>query len=152
MRRESNCRQSGYKSASRGGPKIWTNIESLPDELVFTILAHLPPHDIHNGARLVCTKWYRIVNSPDFTHANLQHSPTGLLIQYWCETRHSVFVSMQQGRIKISEFNYEFKHYSAGCCNGLVVDNSSTGRDPTIYVVNPTTGQGYALPPVSLKA
>lgn len=58
---------------------------------------------------------------------------------------------MQQGRIKISEFNYEFKHYSTGSCNGLVVDNSSTGGDPTIYVVNPTTGQRYALPPVSLK-
>lgn len=57
-----------------------TNINSLPDELVFLILLQLEVEEIYNSAMLVCRRWYKIVRAQDFVQEHVNHSSSGLLI------------------------------------------------------------------------
>ncbi|CAA0834832.1 Unknown protein [Striga hermonthica] len=60
--------------------KPTSDIDSLPDELLMEVLAHIPGQDIY-GARLVCRKWYNIIHTRDFMRFYLQHATYGLLFK-----------------------------------------------------------------------
>ncbi|KAK6149772.1 hypothetical protein DH2020_017297 [Rehmannia glutinosa] len=123
-----------------------TNIESLPDDLVFTIILELPAQDIYNVARRVCRKWYHMIHSHNFIYAHLQHSTSGLIIQNRQEFDTSlIFVAVTRGRIEISKFSYKFREILWTSCNGLILENCL--KDQTfLYVANPATKQHCALP------
>ncbi|KAK6158373.1 hypothetical protein DH2020_005687 [Rehmannia glutinosa] len=126
-----------------------TNIEPLPDDMVFKILLQLPAQDIYNVARFVCRDWYHMIHSHNFINAHLQHSTSGLLIQDLITPISSsspIFVAMSRGRIEISKFSYKFRNIVLTSCNGLVVQPDFNNRH-ALYVANPATEQHFALPP-----
>ncbi|KAL7087437.1 hypothetical protein ACP275_13G067900 [Erythranthe tilingii] len=126
-----------------------TNMESLPDELVFQILLDIAAQDIYKGARFVCKKWYDIIRSRNFIYKHLHRSTPGLLFQSYKPLRRLVFVAMHNGRIKISKFSYKCRRRALSSCNGLIVE-SDLDDIYALYIVNPATKQHLALPPVSL--
>ncbi|KAL8031935.1 hypothetical protein ABFS82_13G060700 [Erythranthe guttata] len=126
-----------------------TNMESLPDELVFQILLDIAAQDIYKGARFVCKKWYDIIHSRNFIYRHLHCATPGLLFQSYKPLRRLVFVAMHNGRIKISKFSYKFRRRALSSCNGLIVE-SDLDDIYALYIVNPATKQRLALPPVSL--
>ncbi|KAK6158374.1 hypothetical protein DH2020_005688 [Rehmannia glutinosa] len=140
-----NCRTRPYYFRRCKRMKL-TNIESLPDDMVFKILLHLPAQDIYNGARLVCRKWYHMIHSHNFINDHLQHSTSGLLIQDRIALSSTIFVAMSQGRIEISKFSYKFRHAVWTSCNGLVLEFDFDNCHG-LYVANPATKQHFALPP-----
>ncbi|EYU23297.1 hypothetical protein MIMGU_mgv1a009325mg [Erythranthe guttata] len=79
-----------------------TNIESLPEELLFEILLLLSSKDIHNGARLVSKRWYNIIRNPNFVKAHLRNNPStvGLLIQSYDVPGDPAFVSLRRGKVE----------------------------------------------------
>ncbi|KAK6142796.1 hypothetical protein DH2020_023144 [Rehmannia glutinosa] len=124
-----------------------TNIDSLPDDIMFNILLQLPAQDIYDATRLVCQKWYRMIYSRNFIYAHLQHSTCGLLIQNMHDKRrHPIFMAMRQGRIEISRLRYEFGHFIWSSCNGLMLECDIQNID-TLYITNPATKQHFSLPP-----
>ncbi|KAK6137279.1 hypothetical protein DH2020_028971 [Rehmannia glutinosa] len=127
-----------------------TNIESLPDDMVFKILLHLPVEDIYNVAKFVCRKWYHIINSHNFIYTHLQHS-SGLLIQHLGAFSSSpIFVSMSRGQIEISKLSYKFRDIVWTSCNGLLLERTLK-YGSILYVSNPVTKQHFALPPLNRR-
>ncbi|KAI3468627.1 hypothetical protein Pfo_025290 [Paulownia fortunei] len=118
-----------------GNSEMLTNIESLPDEMVFKILLHLPAQDIYDVTRLVCRKWCHMIHTHNFIYAHLQHSTCGLLIQNMNVKMFPIFVALQQGRIEISRFSYKFR------------DPSDINDRCALSIANPATKQHFALPP-----
>ncbi|EYU23298.1 hypothetical protein MIMGU_mgv1a009193mg [Erythranthe guttata] len=98
-----------------------TNIESLPDELVFDILLHLQSEDIHRGARLVCKKWYNTVRTRNFRCARLRNSTVGLLIHSSGDER-PIFLTLEKGRVEMSKLSYKIPGRVWTSCNGLILD------------------------------
>lgn len=70
-------------------------------------------------------------------------------------TGHHTFVTMRQGRIAMSKFNYDFKHRISASCNGLILetldDTDHNKSRKTLSVANPATNQRLPLPPLPLK-
>ncbi|KAK6158376.1 hypothetical protein DH2020_005690 [Rehmannia glutinosa] len=127
-----------------------TNIESLPDDMVFKILLHLPVEDIYNVAKFVCRKWYHMINSHNFIYAHVQHS-SGLLIQHLGAFSSSpIFVSMSRGQIEISKLSYKFRDIVWTSCNGLLLERTLK-YGSILYVSNPVTKQHFALPPFNRR-
>ncbi|KAK6121638.1 hypothetical protein DH2020_044615 [Rehmannia glutinosa] len=126
-----------------------TNIDSLPDDIVFDILVHIPAQDIYNATRLVCRKWYQMILTHNFIHVHLQHSTCGLLIKNWLDrTSHPTFVAMRQGRIEISKLSDKFNHLFLSSCNGLILEFDCL-KSYALYIANPVTKQRSALPTFS---
>lgn len=70
-----------------------TNMESLPNDLVFKILVKLPAKDIYKGAMLVHHNW----SVPRaFVYTNLQRSTQGLLIQRTDQNCFCTFVAINK--------------------------------------------------------
>ncbi|KAK6120563.1 hypothetical protein DH2020_045694 [Rehmannia glutinosa] len=123
-----------------------TNIDSLPDDILFDILLRIPAQDIYNSTRLVCRKWYHMIHAHNFINAHLHHSTCGLLIQNLRNiTSYPNFVAMRQGRIEISKLSYKSNHRFLSSCNGLVLELDDLNRN-ALYITNPTTKQRSALP------
>ncbi|KAL9177425.1 hypothetical protein ABFS82_01G057100 [Erythranthe guttata] len=123
-----------------------TKFDSLPDELVFEILLLLSPKDIHNGARLVCKKWYETVHTRIFRYEHIHRSTVGILIlKSYCE--YPFFVAMREGRVEVSKLRYKFGIESTvwSSCNGLILDFDSKKRK-ALYTLNPATKRRFYLP------
>ncbi|GFP94977.1 putative F-box protein at1g71320 [Phtheirospermum japonicum] len=122
-----------------------TNIESLPDEIIFEILVRVPAQDIYTATRLVCRKWYKVIHTHHFIHAHLQQSTPGLLAQ---RTGQKTFIARGKYLIETSKFNYDFEYRREvmSSCNGLVLKTHDDYRD--LYITNPATRQHFALPTI----
>ncbi|KAH6835008.1 hypothetical protein C2S53_003785 [Perilla frutescens var. hirtella] len=133
-----------YSSQSR------TNIESLPDELLWEILVRVPADDLHDRARVVCRKWSHIIHSDAFVNSHLHHSSYGIVISayepYEPRNRNPIYVSAtKQGRIEISnKLSCKWRNTAWGSCNGLVLDYLVKA---TPCILNPVTKQAFLLPP-----
>ncbi|KAL3629233.1 hypothetical protein CASFOL_026455 [Castilleja foliolosa] len=127
--------------------KRLTEIESLPDEVLFDVLVRLPAHDIYDSARLICSKWYHMIHTRTFIDANFQHSTYGLLFQSKYR-EDSVFLYVgESGRVEISKIrNNKLRCPVPTSCNGLVLE-LQRGSNYNLYVSNPATSQVFALPP-----
>ncbi|XP_012856327.1 PREDICTED: putative F-box protein At4g09190 [Erythranthe guttata] len=137
--------------------KNYTNIDSLPDEMLFRILLELEPRELYESAMLVCRRWYKIIDTRNFIQEHLEHSRPGLLIvgsNYKCPT----FVSVSAGRGggKIDKFDYPHKFSSLYwlTCNGLAVEeydhpSKRNGNTYNHFIKNHTTNKRFALPPFS---
>ncbi|KAL3629227.1 hypothetical protein CASFOL_026449 [Castilleja foliolosa] len=134
-----------YLRSSKRKRKRLTDIESLPDEVLFEVLVRLPAQDIYNPARLVCSKWYHMIHTHTFIYAHLQRSTYGLLFQ--STNGDSFFMSVgESGRVEISKKRYNLKNPVQTSCNGLLLEHER-GSKYNIYVSNPATRQIFALPP-----
>ncbi|KAL7122737.1 hypothetical protein ACP275_01G062600 [Erythranthe tilingii] len=124
-----------------------TNIESLPDELLFEILLLLSSKDIHNGARLVCKRWYNIIRNPNFVKAHLRNNPStvGLLIQSYDVPGDPAFVSLRRGKVEVSKLNYNFPQTIWSSCNGLILE-LDLKTQKGVYILNPETNFRFDLP------
>ncbi|KAL8063952.1 hypothetical protein ABFX02_01G059400 [Erythranthe guttata] len=132
--------KGGKKSSS-------TNIESLPDELLFDILLHLPPRDIYDSAVFVCKKWRSVIRTRKFTCEHLRHSPPGLVIQSVNKREQTSFLTTRRGRIEISKFAHnDYKCLLWTSCNGLLLECDKE-NDYASYIANPSTSQRSPLPP-----
>ncbi|KAL3624443.1 hypothetical protein CASFOL_031111 [Castilleja foliolosa] len=126
-----------------------TNINSLPDEIVFDILVKIPAQDIYSTVSPVCLKWYQMIHTHNFINANLNRSTYGLLIQDHCSVLYGLtFMALsRQGRVELTRLNYE-PGYNIWCgsCNGLILE-SERGNPYALYITNPVTMQHFSLPP-----
>ncbi|KAL7121411.1 hypothetical protein ACP275_02G180400 [Erythranthe tilingii] len=125
-------------------------MDSLPDELLFHILLHLPAEDIPNAA-MVCRKWYRTTRARDFVHAHRSHhSVSGLVIHVLANNRLNchpqVFVSMRNGRFDVSNFVHQIRRLAWCSCNGLILEYDFA-PEPALLITNPITNQRFAAPP-----
>ncbi|KAH6769571.1 hypothetical protein C2S52_014374 [Perilla frutescens var. hirtella] len=127
-----------------------TNIESLPDELLFHILVRLPADHLYDRARFVCRKWYHIIHSSAFINTHVQHSTYGLMLSVESySSGRPIFVSATaQGQIETSEFSYKCRVRILGSCNGLGWECQVTYRNVP-HIINPATKQVFMLPPLS---
>lgn len=123
-----------------------TNIDSLPDDLLFHILARVSADDIHHRTRFVCRRWCRIIHTHAFVYAHLHRTSYGLVLSDSPSTfSHPIFVTVTQGRIQTSELTYKRTAPILGSCNGLITRFKGYDR----YILNPATTQAFLLPPFS---
>ncbi|KAH6831935.1 hypothetical protein C2S53_012810 [Perilla frutescens var. hirtella] len=125
-----------------------TNIQSLPDELLFHILVRLQADYLCDRARLVCRRWYHIIHSHAFVSTHLQHSTYGLLLSSIYGGDHPIFVTVTEGRIQTFEFSYKCRKYLMGSCNGLAMGINHNGW-AFVHIINPATKQPFVLPSFS---
>ncbi|KAL3629270.1 hypothetical protein CASFOL_026492 [Castilleja foliolosa] len=126
--------------------KMLTDIESLPDEVLFEVLVRLQAQDIYDSARLVCRKWYHMIHTNTFINAHLHRSTYGLLFQSMNNDPFLISVG-ESGRVEISEEN-RYNKLSIPVqtsCNGLLLE-SQIWKNKNIYVCNPATRQYFTLP------
>ncbi|KAL3626467.1 hypothetical protein CASFOL_030016 [Castilleja foliolosa] len=132
------------------GKFLNTNIYSLPDELVFDILVHLPAQDIYSAVMTVCFKWYKIIHTHTFVNTHLHRSTYGLLIQNRVsQTTQLTFMALsRQGRVELTRLNYEpkYKIWFNSSCNGLILEWDFKIQSG-FYITNPATMQQFSLPP-----
>ncbi|KAL3615640.1 hypothetical protein CASFOL_041301 [Castilleja foliolosa] len=127
-----------------------TNIESLPDELIFEILVRVPAQDLYDSTRLVCRKWYNMIKTRNFAHSHLQLSTPGLLALdlYNMHSGKQILMTMQKGQMETSNLNCGFRGTVLSSCNGLVllVNRNTNSKERPCTIVNPVTKQHFALP------
>ncbi|KAH6832706.1 hypothetical protein C2S53_015750 [Perilla frutescens var. hirtella] len=124
-----------------------TNIESLPDELLFHILVRLQADYLYDIARLVCRRWYHLIHSRAFVNTHIQHSAYGLLLSDREGGGYPIFVNATQGRIQTSEFSYKCRTHLWGSFNGLAMEIHYGDCDRYfIHIINPATKQPFVLP------
>ncbi|KAH6833847.1 hypothetical protein C2S53_019411 [Perilla frutescens var. hirtella] len=128
-----------------------TNIESLPDDVLFHVLACLPADYLYDIARLVCRRWYHIIHSHAFVSTQIQRSTSyGLLLSCYSlfESGHPVFVNATQcGRIETSVLSYKCRMSILCSCEGLGLEfqlDFNCSRVP--HIINPATKQVFKLP------
>ncbi|KAL3630681.1 hypothetical protein CASFOL_023665 [Castilleja foliolosa] len=126
-----------------------TNIDSLPDEIIFEILVRVPAQDLYDSTRFVCRKWYNIMYTSNFAQSHLQLSNPGLLVVYMC-LREQFFMMMQNGRIEIFKCSYGSDRVVLSSCNGLLLEESRVNWKE-MYITNPVTKQQFALPLLKLN-
>ncbi|KAL3629229.1 hypothetical protein CASFOL_026451 [Castilleja foliolosa] len=145
-----------YPRSCKRKRKRLTEIESLPEEVLFDVLVRLEAQDIYESARLACSKWYHMIHTHTFIYAHLQRSTYGLLIQ--STFGDSFFMAVgESGRVEISKNRYKLRCPIKTSCNGLLLEfdrgsNSSPyflnpASNYKLYVLNPATRQIFALPP-----
>ncbi|KAL9142765.1 hypothetical protein ABFS82_14G192400 [Erythranthe guttata] len=126
--------------------KSFTSIESLPCELLFDILVHLPAEDIYNGAMLVCRNWYNMIRTHDFIHAHLQHSTPGIVLHN-SHNKMTRFMTMREGRIELSKYSYTISAYDGwDSCNGLILEYYLYGGPRRFHIINLATKQIFEIP------
>ncbi|KAL3629260.1 hypothetical protein CASFOL_026482 [Castilleja foliolosa] len=129
--------------------KRLTDIESLPDEVLFEVLLRLEAQDIYDSARLVCSKWYHMIHTHTFIYAHLQRSTYGLLFQSMSRGDSFFIYVGESGEVEISENRYSKLTYpGVSSCNGLLLDfkRQIDYKYDAIYVSNPATRQIISLP------
>ncbi|KAL3624452.1 hypothetical protein CASFOL_031120 [Castilleja foliolosa] len=94
-----NCTSHSYYLRS-----LKTNINSLPDEIVFDILVQIPAQDIYSAVRPVCLKWYQMIHTHTFVNTHLHRSTYGLLIQNRSSPPFTLtFMALsRQGRVELT--------------------------------------------------
>ncbi|KAL3615445.1 hypothetical protein CASFOL_041106 [Castilleja foliolosa] len=128
--------------------RLESNINSLPDDIVFDILVQIPAQDIYSAVRPVCRKWYQMIHTHKFVNTHLHHSTYGLLLQK--RVSQSIeLTSMslsRQGQIELTRLNYEPEyHIWCSSCNGLILE-SEPSYNPILHISNPVTMQSFYLP------
>ncbi|KAL3615465.1 hypothetical protein CASFOL_041126 [Castilleja foliolosa] len=129
-----------------------SNINSLPDEIVFDILARVPAQDIYGAVRSVCLKWNQMIRTHKFVNTHLHHSTYGLLIQKRIQRSLKLtFMSLsRQGQIELRSLNYDLEHRIwCSSCNGLILECERENK-LALYITNPVTMQRFSLPPFAL--
>ncbi|KAL3630683.1 hypothetical protein CASFOL_023667 [Castilleja foliolosa] len=121
-----------------------TNIDSLPDAVIFEILVRVPAQDLYDSTRFVCLKWYNIMYTLNFAQAHLKQSTPGLLVVDKC-FREQFFMTTQNGRIEMSKCSYGSDRVVLSSCNGLLLEESHVNWKE-MYITNPVTKQQFALP------
>ncbi|KAL3615568.1 hypothetical protein CASFOL_041229 [Castilleja foliolosa] len=122
-----------------------TNIESLPDELISEILVRVPVQDLYDSTRLVCRKWYNMINTRNFAYSHVKRLTPGLLVVDRAHCKQAL-LTMQKGRIEISTRSYGLDYrVEHSCCNGLLLGYPQYTNKR--YIVNPVTKQRFSLPP-----
>ncbi|KAL3627677.1 hypothetical protein CASFOL_029040 [Castilleja foliolosa] len=126
--------------------KRLTDIESLPDEVLFNVLLRLPAQDIYDSTRLVCIKWCNMAHTHTFINAHLQHSTHELIFQ--STSSYLIIMSVgESGLVEISKHSYKPSVLTMASCNGLLLEVEFQVRKKcNLYVSNPTTGQVFSLP------
>ncbi|KAL3615386.1 hypothetical protein CASFOL_041047 [Castilleja foliolosa] len=125
-----------------------SNINSLPDDIVFDILVRIPAQDIYRSVRSVYRKWYQMIHTHKFRNTHLHHSTCGLLLRKRVsQSTELTFMSLsRQGQIELTKLNCELKQeIRCNSCNGLVLE-SETKDGSSIYITNPVTMQRFSLP------
>ncbi|KAL3615642.1 hypothetical protein CASFOL_041303 [Castilleja foliolosa] len=127
-----------------------TIIESLPDELIFEILVRVPAQNLYDSTRLVCRKWYNMINTRNFAHSHLQRSTPGLISVdlYNLPSCKQTLMTMQKGQIETSNLSYGFGGTIFSSCNGLILgfNRNKNSNERSYIIVNPVTKQHFALP------
>ncbi|CAA0838455.1 Unknown protein [Striga hermonthica] len=126
--------------------RVTTDIESLPDELLFEVLVRIPVQDVYYEARLVCRKWYHIIHTPNFISSSLHHSTYGLLFKSVCWESVLILPQSGGGGVEVTQLRYKRRCVVLSSCNGLWLENNLPRQDYP-YVINPLTGQIVILPP-----
>ncbi|KAL3615466.1 hypothetical protein CASFOL_041127 [Castilleja foliolosa] len=124
-----------------------SNINSVPDEIVFDILVQIPARDIYGAVRSVCRKWNQMIRTHKFVNTHLHHSTYGLLIQKRVPlSTELTFMSLsRQGRIDLTRLNYEPEHLIwCSSCNGLILE-CERKNELALYITNPVTMQRFSL-------
>lgn len=125
-----------------------TNIDSLPQELLFHILLLLPDFLLHQKARLVCKEWQKIIDSQAFINSHIDHHSTyGLLLLSW--SHNPLYLTATRGRIEISALSYDCRARILATCNGLAVESHLENEDLSLHVINLATKQRFLLPSFS---
>ncbi|KAL3626468.1 hypothetical protein CASFOL_030017 [Castilleja foliolosa] len=135
----------------KGNSEIVPTINSLPDELVFEILLHLPAQDIYNAVMNVSRKWNQIIHTHTFVNTHLHRSTYGLLVQNRVSqpTQLSFIALSRQGRVELTRLNYK-PNFKIWCnsCNGLILEWEREKTNLSgLYITNPATMQHFTLPP-----
>ncbi|KAF5951240.1 hypothetical protein HYC85_009184 [Camellia sinensis] len=139
----SNGRVSCTRSCSNKKKK--SSIPSLPDEIIFCILAWLPADILYNSIRYVCRQWYNIINDPIFIKEQLLRCTTGLFIQQKRTPYRAQFVDFGKMNVALTEVNVPFPNTVLATCDGLVLFRD---KQDTLHVANPLTKQSLIVPPV----
>ncbi|KAL8063075.1 hypothetical protein ABFX02_01G004300 [Erythranthe guttata] len=123
------CKYKGLSST--------TNIESLPEEMVFHILLD------------------KIIHTHNFIQEHLKHSSPGLLIQDWTTSEDPTFVTLSRGGKVVNNFKFKLKskyrpklnsRYWA-TFNGLALEEYPSKETlHSLFVVNVTTNKRIAVP------
>ncbi|KAL3626488.1 hypothetical protein CASFOL_030037 [Castilleja foliolosa] len=123
-----------------------TNIESLSDDIIFEILVRIPAQDLYDSTRLVCRKWYNIINTRTFAHSHLQLStPRLLVVDLYSRLR--TFMTTKNGPIETSKLSYALACKVLSSCNGLILGFDRNPNSLGQYIItNPVTKQQFALP------
>ncbi|KAL3629692.1 hypothetical protein CASFOL_026914 [Castilleja foliolosa] len=121
-----------------------TNMESLSDDVLFEILLRVPAQDLYDSSRLVCRKWYNMINTRNFAHSHFQRSTLGLLAVDVLSCKQSC-MTMQNGQIEMSKWIYGDSRLVKSSCNGLVLEVDFKSKP---YITNHVTKQHFALPPL----
>ncbi|CAA0809554.1 Unknown protein [Striga hermonthica] len=134
---------------------------SLPDDLLFKILLNLCAQDIYR-ASLVCRRlYYLTIRSEDFVNLHLQQQTDeyGLFFQYaptrvYFSPYHAIFVSMKQGRVTVSHYNFADKSrfIRLTSCNGLIPQYNWWEPLSGVHLANLVTGKVLQLPPLPKNA
>ncbi|KAL8063931.1 hypothetical protein ABFX02_01G058100 [Erythranthe guttata] len=133
-----------------------SHIGSLPEDLVFEILLHLPAEDIYETAVLVCKKWYNAIHSRNFVCKHLQHSTPGLLVHLIDnhdspQTINKRFLLPGRGSVEVSKFSYGTVGRVWGSCNGLILECVETEDHYNLSIVNPVKCEIFGLPSIYLQ-
>ncbi|KAL3615385.1 hypothetical protein CASFOL_041046 [Castilleja foliolosa] len=88
----------------RSCKRLESNINSLPDDIVFDILVQIPAQDIYSAVRPVCRKWYQMTRTHKVVNTHLHHSTYGLLLQKQVsKSIELTFMSLsRQGQIELT--------------------------------------------------
>ncbi|CAA0829132.1 Unknown protein [Striga hermonthica] len=124
---------------------LTTDIGSLPDELLFEVLARIPGQQDIYEARLVCRKWYLIIHTRNFMSAYLRHSPYGLLLKS-LRWESLLILPQRGGGVEMTRLRYKRRCMVTSSCNGLWLETNMKSEHE-LFVTNPTTGQIVRLPP-----
>ncbi|XP_028084668.1 uncharacterized protein LOC114285773 [Camellia sinensis] len=138
----SNGRVSCTRSCSNKKKK--SSIPSLPDEIIFCILAWRPAEILYNSIRYVCRQWYNIINDPIFIKEQLLRCTTGLFIQQKRTPYRAQFVDFGKMNVALTEVNVPFPNTVLATCDGLVLFRD---KQDTLHVANPLTKQSLIVPP-----
>ncbi|KAL3625545.1 hypothetical protein CASFOL_030999 [Castilleja foliolosa] len=117
-----------------GGNNL-TDVESLPDEVLFEVLVRIPAQDIHDSVRLVCSKWYHMTH----THTIIIKIDSLWLWEKVVESRYITTT----GTAKSDTLPVR------SSCNGLVLESEEeTETVENVHVSNPATMQIFTLRPL----
>ncbi|KAI8528265.1 hypothetical protein RHMOL_Rhmol12G0136800 [Rhododendron molle] len=115
------------------------NMTSIPQEMIYCILARLPADVLHNSIRYVCRQWYNIIQDPHFIKEQLLCSTAGLFIQHDSALHTPQFVEL--GNVKeatVTEIRLPCSKRVLDTCDGLPNEEE---ENRTVHVVNPLTKQ-----------
>ncbi|XP_023743197.1 F-box/kelch-repeat protein At3g06240 [Lactuca sativa] len=133
-------------------------MKNLPPDIIEAILVRLPAKSL-SRFKSVSKHWCSLISNPQFitTHLHLNHHPTSCkLICFSRNTNNkkclcSIDLNLNSDDVSANEVSFlpppVMWEIIWGSCNGLVL---ATDEDERLYLVNPTIGEIFKLPPFAL--